>query len=229
MDSFTLLHHAMDVVSDEEELSVLSFNYGQRHDVELEMTEHVCSEYGLEHQIVNIEFLQHIANTSALTGGQPVPEGHYTDESMKKTVVPNRNMILTSIAIAHAVNIEFDEVWLAQHSGDHAIYPDCRPAFVDLMDRSAQIANWHSVRVRAPFISMDKTKILRVGATLGLTAESYAKTWTCYQPQQAVTNPPQNSFALVMACGRCGSCTERLEAFAAVGWKDPLPYVGVDS
>jgi len=209
MDSYTLLH---DAVHQGHEVSALSFNYRQRHVVELENSVTVCEMLGVPHQLVDIEFLHELASNSALTHGMDVPEGHYTDASMRKTVVPNRNMVFTSIAIAHAVNLEMDEVWLGQHAGDHAVYPDCRPAFVALMDGVAQIANWHPVRVRAPYQDLDKTGILTRGQAIGLGPHHYADTWTCYQPQGYT------------ACGKCGSCTERLEAFDAVGWADPLEY-----
>lgn len=210
MDSFTLLHKA---IADGHEVHAMSFNYMQRHKRELDYAARVCGDLGVPHTIVDISFLHTIGNMSALTHGQPVPKGHYTDLSMKQTVVPNRNAILTSIAVAYAVNHELDDVWLGQHSGDHAIYPDCRPEFVALMDRVGQIANWHPVRVAAPFIDMDKEGILKLGRDMGLQASDYINTWTCYDPQYDG-----------VACGQCGSCTERLEAFQAMRWIDPLDY-----
>jgi 7-cyano-7-deazaguanine synthase len=145
---------------------------------------------------------------SALTDSLPMPEGHYAEDNMKLTVVPNRNMIMLSIAIAYAVSHRLDEVWYGAHAGDHTIYPDCRSDFVAAMDYAAQIANWHPVHVRAPFQELTKATILSIGYTLGL---DYADTWTCYQGS-------------VKACGRCGSCQERLEGFAQIGKTDPLEY-----
>ena len=211
MDSYTLLQLAK---YNGHTVTAMSFNYRQRHVVELERSVTVCEMMGVDHEIVDIEFLHHLATRSALTHGQDVPEGHYTDISMRDTVVPNRNMILTAIALSFAMNNNYDEVWLGQHAGDHEVYPDCRPAFVDAMDKAAQIADWWRVEVKAPFLWTDKLGILRCGSSMGLEAFHYADTWTCYQPQPGGK-----------ACGKCGSCTERLEAFVPMGWTDPLEYV----
>jgi len=123
-------------------------------------------------------------------------------------VVPNRNMILLSLAIGHAVSRGAEAVWYGAHGGDHAIYPDCRPEFIEQMDRVARVANYEAVRVAAPFMHFTKGQILGEGLAMDL---DYSRTWTCYNGR-------------TRACGRCGACTERLEAFAAHGVTDPLPY-----
>ena len=205
MDSFTLLHKAL---HEGKQVHALSFNYGQRHVRELESARQVCGQLGLNHQVVDITALRQLMAGSALTDAQPVPEGHYTDANMKSTVVPNRNMILISLAIGQAVTVGAQAVWYGAHGGDHAIYPDCRPAFVEAMDAVSRVANYESIRVEAPFLHDDKIGILRQGLALGL---DYSQTWTCYNGREK-------------ACGRCGSCVERLEAFAALQVTDPIPY-----
>lgn len=205
MDSFTLLHRAL---AEGHRVQALSFDYGQRHVRELEAAAEVCGELGLPHKVLDIRSLQAVMAGSALTGGGDVPEGHYEEENMKATVVPNRNMILLSLATGYAVTVEADAVWFGAHGGDHAIYPDCRPEFVDKMDAVCRVANYEPVAVEAPYIRADKTEILADGLAMGL---DYSQTWTCYNGRHK-------------ACGVCGSCVERLEAFAAHGITDPLPY-----
>lgn len=147
MDSFTLLHRAL---AEGYRVHALSFDYGQRHVRELEAAAGVCSELGLPHKVLDIRSLQAVMAGSALTGGGAVPEGHYEEESMKSTVVPNRNMILLSLATGYAVTVQADAVWFGAHGGDHAIYPDCRPEFVEKMDAVCRVANYEPVAVEAP-------------------------------------------------------------------------------
>lgn len=205
MDSFTLLHLAR---AQGRTVHALSFNYGQRHVRELDYARHVCAELNIDHRVVDITAIHQLLQGSSLIDDAPIPEGHYADESMKSTVVPNRNMILISLAVGQAASIGAGEVWYGAHGGDHAIYPDCRPEFVERMDQVCQIANYEPVHVVAPFLHSDKSEILAKGLALGL---DYSQTWTCYNGRER-------------ACGRCGSCVERLEAFAAHDKKDPIPY-----
>lgn len=205
MDSFTLLHRAR---AAGHEVLALSFDYGQRHICELEYARAVCRSLAIPHRVVDITGLGGLLAGSALTDDVPVPEGHYEEDSMKATVVPNRNMILLSLATGYAVSEGAQAVWFGAHGGDHAIYPDCRPAFVEKMDAVCRVANYEPVRVEAPYLRMDKGEILAEGLTMGL---DYSQSWTCYNGREA-------------ACGRCSSCVERLEAFAAHGISDPLPY-----
>ena len=205
MDSFTLLHRAL---AEGYRVHALSFDYGQRHVRELEAASAVCTELGLPHKVLDIRSLQAVMAGSALTGGSEVPEGHYEEESMKSTVVPNRNMILLSLATGYAVTVSADAVWFGAHGGDHAIYPDCRPEFVEKMDAVCRVANYEPVAVEAPYIRADKAEILAEGLAMG---RDYSQTWTCYNGRHK-------------ACGVCGSCVERLEAFASQGIADPLPY-----
>ncbi|KPP96855.1 7-cyano-7-deazaguanine synthase QueC [Marinobacter sp. HL-58] len=205
MDSFTLLHLAR---ARGYRVHALSFDYGQRHVRELDCAQRVCAELAIPHKVIDIRALAGVMAGSALTDDVAVPEGHYEEESMKATVVPNRNMILLSLATGYAVTAGAGAVWYGAHGGDHAIYPDCRPEFVEKMDAVCRVANYEPVGIEAPFMSYDKSDILAEGVKLGL---DYSKTWTCYNGREK-------------ACGRCGSCVERLEAFAANGLTDPLPY-----
>ncbi len=205
MDSFTLLHRAR---KNGHDAHALSFNYGQRHVRELEAAAAVCQQLGVPHRVLDIRAMSGVMAGSSLTGSGDIPEGHYEEETMKSTVVPNRNMILLSLAIGYAVTVEAHAVWYGAHGGDHAIYPDCRPEFVEKMDAVSRIANYEPVRVEAPYIRASKTDILADGLAMEL---DYSQTWTCYNGRDA-------------ACGVCGSCVERLEAFAAHGVTDPLHY-----
>ncbi|WP_297797426.1 7-cyano-7-deazaguanine synthase QueC [uncultured Marinobacter sp.] len=205
MDSFTLLHLAR---ARGYQVHALSFDYGQRHVRELECARHVCEDASIPHKVIDIRALGEVMAGSALTADVDVPEGHYEEESMKATVVPNRNMILLSLATGYAVTAGASAVWYGAHGGDHAIYPDCRPEFVEKMDAVCRVANYEPVAIEAPFMAMDKAEILAEGLKLDL---DYRQTWTCYNGRDK-------------ACGRCGSCVERREAFAAHGLVDPLPY-----
>lgn len=205
MDSLTVLHFAM---QNHKEVFPISFNYGQRHKKELDCAAKVCADQGLTHKVVDITSIQELLGGSALTDDIDVPEGHYADENMKKTVVPNRNMILISLAVGYAESLGAKVVYLGAHSGDHAIYPDCRPEFIEAVKYAAEKGTYGGVSVYAPFISTDKEGILRVGHELGV---NYADSWTCYK-------------GLEKACGKCGSCVERLEAFANIGIEDPVEY-----
>ncbi|EKE82770.1 7-cyano-7-deazaguanine synthase QueC [Idiomarina xiamenensis] len=205
MDSFTVLHRA---IADGFDVYALSFDYGQRHKKELDVAAKVCKSNGISHKIVDITAINSLVGGSALTDDIDVPEGHYQEQSMKSTVVPNRNMILLSLAIGYAVSVGAEAVYYGAHSGDHAIYPDCRPEFVEKMNDVSLIANYEAIRVHSPYLYQDKSDILADGLAMGL---DYANTWTCYNGRE-------------QACGRCGACVERLEAFAAQGVSDPLSY-----
>lgn len=205
MDSFTVLNHA---IKKGHEVYALSFNYGQRHVRELDAAANVCRSLNIPHKVVDITAINSLLAGSSLTSDIEIPEGHYEAESMQSTVVPNRNMILLSLAIGYAVSIGAEAVYYGAHSGDHAIYPDCRPDFVEKMNDVSLIANYEPVRIEVPFLRNDKAEILAAGLAMGL---DYSQTWTCYNGREK-------------ACGKCGACMERLEAFAANQQTDPLPY-----
>lgn len=194
MDSTTLLHELTECY---DEVAAISFNYGQRHKKELEYAKKTCKKLGVEHKIVDISVFNELIDQSSLTGDIPVPHGHYEEESMKQTVVPNRNMILIAMATAWAVNKGYENVAYAAHSGDHAIYPDCTPGFFFFLDRAINQGNYGNVHLRAPYINMDKTDIAEIGLKMGIDYDE--ETWTCYEGKDE-------------PCGKCGACIERAEA-----------------
>ncbi|GGF72020.1 7-cyano-7-deazaguanine synthase QueC [Alteromonas lipolytica] len=205
MDSFTVLNKALE---DGKTPLALSFDYGQRHKKELDYAARVCAELNIPHKIVDISAINSLVGGSALTDDIDVPEGHYEEPSMKTTVVPNRNMILLSMAVGYAVSENATKVYYGAHSGDHAIYPDCRPEFVRKMNDVCAIANYEAVEIVTPYLEVSKTAILTDGLRMGL---DYGKTWTCYNGREK-------------ACGQCGACQERLEAFRDNHQTDPLDY-----
>ena len=209
MDSYTVLHLAL---KQGYEVHAVSFNYGQRHSKELDVAVKACADLGISHKLVDITAINQLLQGSPLTSADiDIPTGEYEEDNMKSTVVPNRNMILLSLAIGYAVSIGSTDVFYGAHSGDHDIYPDCRPEFVDAMNVVSAIANYDDVQIISPFLHQSKLAILEAGLSMGL---DYAQTWTCYLGQEK-------------ACGKCGSCVERLEAFAKAGLTDPVPYVSL--
>ena len=205
MDSFTVLNRAK---TDGKEVFALSFNYGQRHVKELECASTVCKKLGVNHKVVDISAINQLLAGSSLTDNIDIPEGEYEVASMKSTVVPNRNMVLISLAVAYAVSVGASQVYYGAHAGDHDIYPDCRPEFVEKMNDVCKIANYDSVEIFSPYLTVSKSDILTDGISMGL---DYSDTWTCYNGRDK-------------ACGKCSACDERLEAFAANNVTDPIPY-----
>lgn len=206
MDSATLLAHTIDKGRDPWALSV---RYGQRHVRELRAAAELCQHYAVRHTVVDLGGLRDVMKNSSQTDPTvAVPLGHYEEPSMKRTVVPNRNMILLAVATAHAISHGIEAVAYGAHSGDHAIYPDCRPGFVHAMRPAMAVCDYQPIDLLTPFIDMDKGGIAQLGTALGVP---YELTWTCYQGRE-------------LACGKCGACTERLEAFAAAGVTDPVEY-----
>lgn len=206
MDSTVLLYHLRDAGV---ELRALSIDYGQRHRVELERAGAVTAALGVEHRVVDLRSVTPLLGGSSLTSSDiPVAEGHYEEESMKSTVVPNRNMIFLSLAAAWAISLKFDSIAYAAHCGDHAIYPDCREAFAAAMAEAVRLADWHEVELVRPFVNLAKAEIVRRGSELGVPFE---QTWSCYKGG-------------ALHCGRCGTCIERREAFHLAGVTDPTCY-----
>lgn len=195
-------------------LSLLSFNYGQRHVKELAYAANLADQLGVSQDIVDLTSLGRILGGSALTDPAiAVPHGQYRAETMRSTVVPNRNAIMLEIAAGAAVAAGADAVAFGAHSGDHAIYPDCRPEFFTLIEASMKAANEGHLdagfQLVAPFMDLTKADIVREGARLGVPFEL---TWSCYEGGEA-------------HCGACGTCMERQEAFAEAGVADPTLYV----
>lgn len=190
------------------EVAAISFDYGQRHTRELRSAETIARTLGVVHEIVDLSELARLFNRNALTGGAPVPHGHYTDDSMMKTVVPNRNMLMATIAASWAIKLDASAIALGVHAGDHTIYPDCRPAFIDFLASAIQMGNWTRIGVLTPFINSSKTEIVRLGKALNAPL---ALTWSCYEGNS-------------LHCGQCGTCVERKEAFQLAGVEDPTEY-----
>ena len=216
MDSTTLLYQ---LLTEGNQVAALTFDYGQKHKKEIQSAQSTIEKVKsltfsgklLEHKIADISSINNLIGNSALTGSDiDIPEGHYADENMKLTVVPNRNMIFLSLAIGYAVNIGAHAVSYAAHSGDHTIYPDCRPEFVDKLRQVSLIANYEAIDIHTPFLYNNKSEILKMGLSLNPVVD-YSLTWTCYRGE-------------ALACGKCGACVERLEAFSLNRTRDPLPY-----
>jgi 7-cyano-7-deazaguanine synthase len=206
LDSSVLLYHLR---AAGHTVHALSIDYGQRHRCELTHAAEICKTIDVPHQTADLSAIQPLLAGSSLTSPEiEVAEGHYTEESMKSTIVPNRNMILLAIAAGHALSIGAEEIAYAAHSGDHAIYPDCRNEFADAMAEAIRLCDWSTVELSRPFVDWTKADIVRRGAELGLPFE---KTWSCYQGGD-------------IHCGRCGTCIERREAFDLAGITDPSAY-----
>ena len=209
LDSTVMLSYLLDD-DDPDQVIALSFNYGQRHGMrELLAAEKIAANLGIQHEVVDVRDLRRFLSGS-LVGDDPVPEGHYEDETMKVTVVPNRNMIMLSMAAGYAMSLNFDRVAYAAHVGDHAIYPDCRKEFVDVLREAIGLAHWSSVGLLTPFGSCDKKTIVEIGRDL---EAPFGDTWSCYKGG-------------VVHCGVCGTCVERREAFKLAGVSDPTVYQG---
>jgi 7-cyano-7-deazaguanine synthase len=187
----------------------LTVYYGQRHMREVVAARNVCEalnkEVLLRWKSVNLRTLQPLL-PSALTFFGEIPEGHYNEPSMKQTVVPNRNMILLSVAAGYAEGIGAGFVAYAVHTEDHYIYPDCRPEFVESAARTIKLATDGKVKLIAPFAYLTKVEIVKLGNKLGVPFE---RTWSCYKGGER-------------PCLRCGTCVERAEAFSKAGLEDPL-------
>lgn len=228
LDSTTLVY---DLLNANRVPHLISFNYGQRHKKELDYAKLTADMLGLRHDIIDLSGITHLISNSALTSpdfiptetqgvfkdGIAVPEGHYAEDNMKATVVPNRNMMMISIASAVAVNNNYQGVFTGVHAGDHFVYPDCRPRFINAVNAAVVLGNagfgpipeqpdnvYPSDFVRAPFSNWSKADIAYRALELQMPFES---TWSCYKGGE-------------MHCGKCGTCVERLEAIdqASVRW-----------
>jgi 7-cyano-7-deazaguanine synthase len=191
------------------QVAALSVDYGQRHRKELVYAKRMSEKLDIPHEVADLRAIRDLIGGSSQTDDSiPVPEGHYAAENMKLTVVPNRNMILLSVAIGWAIQRKAEVVAYAAHGGDHAIYPDCRPEFVDIMAKAAQVADWRAVFLDAPFLLKTKAEVVKIGAELGVP---FVETWSCYKGGDR-------------HCGKCGTCVERIEAFEKAGVPDPTEY-----
>lgn len=204
MDSITLLYDHKDEIA-----LGISFNYGSNHNArEIPFAKMHCERLGIKHITINLDFMHQYFKSSLLDGAEAIPEGHYADENMKSTVVPFRNGIMLSIAIGIAESNNLDQVFIANHGGDHTIYPDCRPEFISAIDAAATAGTYNNVKVVAPYTKITKSDIARIGKKLGI---DYTETWSCYKGGE-------------VHCGKCGTCVERKEALAEAGIEDKTRY-----
>ncbi len=204
MDSATLLY---DLLAYGDSVEAIGVNYKQRHSKELVCAKQLCDSLDVRFDVLDLSTLAaFLTGSSQSDPSIPVPLGKYDEPSMKLTVVPNRNMFMLAAAGAVAISRKADRLAYGAHAGDHTIYPDCRPKFVKAMTEAFQLCDWHSLGLYAPYISMTKGDICKRGVELGVP---YEKTWTCYVGGDR-------------PCGKCGSCTERAEAFEFAGVPDPL-------
>lgn len=209
MDSVTLAYSLAAVGNDQH---LVSFNYGQRHGIELAHARLAGQALGVEHTIIDLPITD-LIDTSALTDPAiPVPDGHYAEDTMRATVVPNRNMIMLAVAGAVAVAERAQAVAIGVHGGDHFIYPDCRPEFIEAAHAALVVGNEGflapNFRILAPFLDRTKADIVTIGDGLGVP---WADTWSCYKGG-------------AVHCGACGTCFERREAFKLAGVTDPTRY-----
>ena len=204
MDSVTLLYDQKDYIA-----LAVTFDYGSNHNKrEAELASYHCKQLGIEHLIIPLDFMGKYFKSSLLEGADAVPEGHYQDKNMKSTVVPFRNGIMLSIACGLAESRGLKKVLIANHAGDHAIYPDCRATFIDAMNQAMAYGTYEHINIYAPYTSFSKTDIAKVGKVLGI---DYSKTYSCYKGGEK-------------HCGKCGTCVERKEALRDAGIDDPTEY-----
>ena len=202
LDSTTLLYEYKDSIA-----LAVSFDYGSKHNKrELEYAALNCKRLGIRHLVIPLEFMGKYFRSDLLIGGGDIPEGSYADENMKSTVVPFRNGIMLSIAAGLAESYELDAIMLANHSGDHAIYPDCRPEFIEGMAAAVEAGTYNGVKVVSPYCNMTKREIALRGRELGV---DFSLTYSCYKGGEK-------------HCGRCGTCVERKEALEGF---DPTEYL----
>ncbi|MBQ9201272.1 MAG: 7-cyano-7-deazaguanine synthase QueC [Bacteroidales bacterium] len=204
MDSVTMLYDYQDRIA-----LAVSFDYGSKHNArEIPFARLHSQRLGIPHLVIPLDFMQRYFRSSLLLGGEAIPEGDYADENMKSTVVPFRNGIMLSVAAGLAESHGLAHVMIANHAGDHDIYPDCRPAFIDSMNQAVQNGTYARLSVEAPYTHLTKTDIAFRGKALGI---NYAETWSCYKGGEK-------------HCGRCGTCLERREALAVAGIEDSTLY-----
>lgn len=209
MDSVTALHLA---AQEHEVVGAVSFDYGSKHNAkEIPMAEWQAAQLGVSLEVIALDFVNRLFVSDLLQSGGDIPDGHYADENMKRTVVPFRNGIMLSIACGLAESRGADALVIAAHSGDHAIYPDCREPFMRSMADAMKHGTYAGIELLRPFIACDKTEILRRGTALGV---DYAQTWSCYKGGD-------------VHCGQCGTCVERREAFLKAEIADPTSYDSV--
>ncbi len=205
MDSITMLYEYKDHIK-----MAVSFDYGSNHNTkEIPFAKLHCRRLRIRHYTVHLGFMHKLFKSSLLEGADAVPDGNYNEENMKSTVVPFRNGIMLSIAAGIAESHGLNAVYIANHAGDHAIYPDCTPDFVDAMSKATEAGTYNGLQVVAPYTNISKADIARRGKDLGI---DYSETWSCYKGGE-------------VHCGTCGTCTERKEALREAGIEDTTVYL----
>lgn len=204
LDSTTLLwEYAADIAL------AVNFNYGSNHNArEAECARRNCAKLGIKLMEIDLGFMAKYFKSSLLEGADAVPSGNYDDENMRSTVVPFRNGIMLSVAAGLAESYGLSTILIANHAGDHAIYPDCRPGFVDAMGKAVSEGTYEGIKLSAPYTMLTKAQIVERGARIGV---GYNDTYSCYRGGEH-------------HCGTCGTCRERAEAFALAGVPDPTVY-----
>jgi 7-cyano-7-deazaguanine synthase len=204
MDSITLLHEYADQIA-----LAVTFDYGSNHaKKEIPFAQLHCQRLGIKHLVIPLSFMHDYFKSSLLSGADAIPEGNYADENMKSTVVPFRNGIMLSVAAGLAESRGLAKVMMANHFGDHDIYPDCRKEFVDAMSQAMSAGTYANITIDAPYTLISKADIARKGKALGL---DYGQTWSCYKGGQ-------------VHCGKCATCLERKAALAEAGIEDTTEY-----
>lgn len=206
MDSVTALYHAAQTGG---VAAAVSFDYGSKHNPrEIPYAAWHCRRLGIAHEVIDLGFMNRLFNSALLQSGGAIPEGHYEEQTMQQTVVPFRNGIMLSIAAGYAESLGAGALVIAAHAGDHAIYPDCRAAFLESMAAAVRLGTYAEVEILRPFVALSKAQIAARGAELGV---DFAQTWSCYKGG-------------ARHCGACGTCVERREAFLLAGLPDPTVY-----
>lgn len=212
LDSVTL---AYDVAKSNDLLALLSFNYGQLHVKELACAKLCADKLGVPHHLIDISAMgSQLKSSLVAANNEAIPEGHYTADNMVSTVVPNRNVIMLSIAFGLAASMQANRVAMAVHGGDHFIYPDCRPDFIEAYAKmqSLALAEMADISLFTPYLHFSKGQIAEQGAALNVPFE---QTWSCYKGEE-------------VHCGRCGTCVERLEAIHTAKAEDNTVYADAD-
>lgn len=204
MDSVTMLYEYQEQIA-----MAVSFDYGSKHNArEIPLAQMHCNRLGIKHITIPLKFMEEYFTSSLLQGGEEIPEGHYNSQNMKSTVVPFRNGIMLSVACGLAESNGLSQVMLANHGGDHNIYPDCRPEFINAMSQAMTFGTDTQIRILAPYTNITKTNIAEHGKALGI---DYSETWSCYKGGEK-------------HCGKCSTCVERIEALRDAGIDDTTEY-----
>lgn len=206
MDSITMLHDFKERIA-----LAISFDYASNHNAkEIPFAKLHCQRLGIKHITIPLAFMKEYFKSSLLSGADAIPEGHYADENMKSTVVPFRNGIMLAIAAGIAETNDISHIMIANHSGDHTIYPDCRENFISAMSAATHAGTYNGVTLFAPYTNITKSQIAKRGKELGI---DYTETWSCYKGGEK-------------HCGKCGTCVERKEALRDAGIEDKTEYEG---